>query len=166
MREYGDYIKEAKRILRNYNKMKVAVLNLDDEIKAQEAMLQGESISAIRYGDDRISGGAGELTATEAAAERRIKIKERIADMRERRDEMERTIRAVDRALEMLDDVEARIVRLRYVDCHAWWQVAREAGYTEKWARERGGKALFDVALMMFGVIARPVQLRLMYVQE
>lgn len=160
MREYGDYIKETKRILRNYNKMKVAVRNLTDEIEAQEAMLQGESISAIRYGDDRI-GGAGELTATEAAAERRIKIEEGIADMRIRRDEMERTIRAVDRAFECLSDVDERLVRGRYIDGYAWWQMTRETGYAEKWARERGGKALCDVALMMFGVIARPVQMKL-----
>ena len=43
MSEYGDYIRETKRILRNYNKMKVAVLNLTDEIKAQEAILRSVS---------------------------------------------------------------------------------------------------------------------------
>lgn len=166
MREYGDYIRETKRILRNYNKMKVAVRNLTDEIEAQEAMLQGESISAIRYGDDRISGGAGELTATEAAAERRIKLEGHVADMRMRRDEMELTIRAVDRSFEMLDDVEARIVRLRYVDCHTWWQVARTTGYTERWAQDKCDDALQSVSLMLFGVGMRPVQFKLLYEEK
>lgn len=153
MKEYGDYIKEAKRILRNYNKMKVAVLNLTDEIHAQEAVLRDESISAIQYGDDRIRGSAGELTATEAAAERRIKLERHIADMRERRDELERKIRAIDRALACLPLEEESLVRKRYIDGCEWQYVAHSTGYTKKWAQERGSKALCDVALMLFGVM-------------
>ena len=36
MREYGGYIRETKRLLQNYAKMKVAVTNLTEEIEAQE----------------------------------------------------------------------------------------------------------------------------------
>ena len=100
MREYGDYIRETKRLLGCYNKMKVAVTNLTEEIDAQEMILRDESISSIQYGNDRISGGTRELTTTEAAAVRRIKLEGHIADMRIRRDEIERTIRAIDRAFE------------------------------------------------------------------
>ena len=161
MREYGDYIRETKRLLQNYNKMKVAALNLTEEIKAQEMLLRDESIASIRYGDDRISGGTRELTATEAAAVRRLKFEGHIADMRIRRDEIERTIRAIERAVESLDDEDVELVQGRYMRGQSWIEIADVLNYTEKWAKEKGGKVLRDVALMLFGVEVRPAQIKL-----
>ena len=158
--EHGDCIKETKRILGRYNKMKVAVQNLTEEIEARTSALQGESVAIARYGDEPM-GGTSELTATEAAAEKRMKTTADIAVMEKRKQDMERTLRAVDRALSCLSANDERLVRGRYIDGYAWWQVAREAGYTEKWARGKGGRALRDVALMVFGVSVRPVQLKL-----
>ena len=160
MNDHGGYIKETKRILRNYNKMKVAVVNLAEEIEALEAELRSESVAIARYGDEP-QGGTSELNATEAAANRRIKTGERLVMLRQRKDEIERTLRAVDRALECLSDEDERLIRGRYIGGYAWWQVAQKLCYTEKWAKEKGGKVLRDVALMLFGVIVRPAQLRL-----
>ena len=161
MREYGDYIRETKRLLQNYTKMKVAVTNLTEEIDAQEMILRDESISSSQYGDDRISGGTRELTSTEAAAARRIELEGHIADMRIRRDDMERTIRAIDRAFESLDDADVELLQGRYIRGLSWAELAEELNYTEKWAKEKGGKVLRDVALMLFGVEVRPAQLKL-----
>ncbi len=161
MREYDDYIRETKRLLQNYAKMKVAVTNLTEEIEAQEMILRDESISSIQYGDDRISGGTRELTSTEAAAARRIELEGHIADMRIRRDDMERTIRAIDRAFESLDDADVELLQGRYIRGLSWTELAEELNYTEKWAKEKGGKVLRDVALMLFGVEVRPAQLKL-----
>ena len=163
MREYGDYIRETKRLLQNYAKMKVAVTNLTEEIDAQEMILRDESISSIQYGDDRISGGTRELTTTEAAAVRRIKLEGHITDMRIRRDEIERTIRAIDRVFELLDDSDVELIQRRYMQGQSWAQVAEALNYTEKWAKEKGGKVLRDVALMLFGVEVRPVQLKFLF---
>ena len=157
--EHGDCIKETKHILGQYNKMKVAVQNLAEEIEAQTAALQGESVAIARYGNEP-TGGTAELTATEAAAARRMRAAADIEEMQERKRDMERTLRAVDRALACLSANDERLVRGRYIDGYAWWRVAREAGYTEKWARDKGGRALRDVALMVFGVSVRPVQLK------
>lgn len=158
--EHGDCIKETKRILGQYNKMKVAVQNLAEEIEARTAALQGESVAIARYGDEP-TGGTSELTATEAAAEKRMKTTADIAVMEQRKQDMERTLRAVDRALACLSADDERLVRGRYIEGHSWWQVAREAGYTEKWARDKGGRVLRDVALMVFGVSEKPLQLQL-----
>ena len=157
----GDCIKETKRILGQYNKMKVAVQNLTEEIEARTAALQGESVAIARYGDEPMGGGTAELTATEAAAERRMKAAADIAVMEQRKQDMERTLRAVDRALSCLSADDERLVRGRYIDGYAWWQVAREAGYTEKYASERGNRVLRDVADMVFGMAVRPLQMRL-----
>ena len=159
---YGDYIRETKRILGSYNKMKVAVVNLTEEIEAVERLLQDEGIAAVRYGDDG-RRGAGELTATEAAAERRIRMRGRITEMRERRDEMERMVRKIDRVLASLDDGNAELIRRRYMQGRSWAEVAEQLNYTEKWAQEKGGKVLGDVALMLFGVVVRPAQMKLMF---
>ena len=156
----GDCIKETKRILGQYNKMKVAVQNLAEEIEARTAALQGESVAIARYGNEP-TGGTAELTATEAAAERRMRAAQEIAEMKERKRDMERTLRAVDRALACLSANDERLVRGRYIDGYAWWQVAREAGYTEKWARVRGEKCVQDVMLMIFGVVKKMEQMRL-----
>ena len=158
--EHGDCIKETKRILGQYNKMKVAVQNLAEEIEARTAALQGESVAIARYGDEP-TGGTAELTATEAAAARRMRAAADIEEMQERKQDMERTLRAVDRALSCLSAEDERLVRGRYIEGYAWWQVAREAGYTEKWARDKGGRALRDVALMVFGVSEKPIQIAL-----
>lgn len=163
MREYGDYIRETKRLLQNYAKMKVAVTNLTEEIEAQEMILRDESISSIQYGDDRICGGTRELTITEAAAARRIKLEEHITDMRTRRDEIERMIRAIDRAFESLDDADVELLQGRYMRGRSWAEIAEALNYTEKWVRDKGGKTLCDVALMLFGVITRPVQLKIIF---
>ena len=160
MRAYGDYIRETKRLLQNYNKIKVAALNLTEEIKAQEMLLRDESIASIQYGDDRISGGTRELTSTEAAAVRRIKMEGHISDMWIRRDEIERMVRAIDWAFESLDDVDAALLKERYINGRLWAEVAELLNYTEKWAREKGGKTLRDVALMLFGVMVRAAQLK------
>ena len=163
MREYGDYIRETKRLLQNYNKMKVAALNLTEEIKAQEMLLRDESIASIQYGDDRIGGGTRELTSTEEAAARRIKLEGHIADMRIRRDEIERTIRAIDRAFESLDDADVELIQGRYMRGQSWTEIAEVWNYTEKWVRDKGGKVLRDVALMLFGVIVKPAQLKIKF---
>ena len=156
----GDCIKETKRILGQYNKMKVAVQNLAEEIEARTAALQGESIAIARYGDAP-TGGTAELNATEAAAAKRMRVAVDIAEMEQRKRDMERMLRAVDRAMSCLSANDERLVRGRYIDGYAWWQVSREAGYTEKYASERGNRLLRDVADMVFGMVARPLQTRL-----
>lgn len=162
MREYGNYIRETKRLLRSYNKMKVAVLNLTEEIEAMERLLADEGVASVRYGDDT-TGGGGELTATEAAAARRIRIAGRIADMKVRREEIERTVLAIDRAFESLDDADVELLQGRYIKGLSWAEVAERLNYTEKWSKEKGGKLLRDVALMVFGVVVRPAQMRIIF---
>jgi len=84
-------------------------------------------------------------------------------DMRIRRDEIERTIRAIDRAFESLDDADVELIQGRYMRGQSWIEIADVLNYTEKWAKEKGGKVLRDVALMLFGVEVRPAQIKLVF---
>ena len=160
--KHGDCIKETKRILRQYNKMKVAVQNLTEESEARTAALQGESVAIARYGNEP-TGGTAELTATEAAAARRMRTAADIEEMQERKQDMERTLRAVDRALACLSAEDERLVRGRYIDGCTWRHVAYDVGYAETWADKRGRRALQDIALMLFGTCRKPLQTRLVF---
>ena len=130
--------------------MKIAVQSLTDEIAELEALLRDESIASPRYGVDAIGGG-GELTATEAAAARRVRIKEQVGVLQRRIASMERRIRAIDRALDTLPLVDGAIVRGR-INGLSWVQIGERAGFTERGARKRHSRAMKDIGLMLFGV--------------
>ena len=129
--EGGDYIAETKRLLKEAPMMAVTVQNLTDEIAELEAFLADESIAAARYGVDAIGGGAGELTATEAAAARRVKMERRIIDLRHRIAAIERRRKAIDRAVNALQDDEREIIRARMAG-PSWVQVSVKLGFAER----------------------------------
>jgi hypothetical protein len=162
MREY-DYIKLTRQYLKKYNQLKIAVQNLDDEIHAQEMLLESESISSVRYGDDAVSGGRGELNVTEAAADRRIKTEKRIDRMRQEKAELERILRKIDRALDGVSELDCDLVRGHYINGESWQALGDRHFCSEKWARDRGGRALREVAYMVFGIYIGPRQMRFVF---
>lgn len=147
----GDSVAEVKRILKDYPKMEVDIVNLSEEIAELEAMLKDEPIAAVRFEEERVTGGAGELTATERAAERRIKTEMRIETLKHQIAAIERKQRVVNRAVDVLDELERAIVHARMAG-RTWEQVADEVNYSERGARKKGEKAIKDIAFMLFGV--------------
>ena len=137
MREYNDYIKLTRQYLKKYNQLKIAVQNLDDEIHAQEMLLESESIPSAHYGDDAVSGGRGELNVTEAAADRRIKAEKRIERMRQEKNELERILRKVDRALDGVSELDCDLVRGHYINGESWQTLGDRHFCSEKWERQR-----------------------------
>lgn len=150
--EGGDCIAETKRLLKEAPMMAVTVQNLTDEIAELEALLADESIAAARNGVDAIGGGAGELTATEAAAARRVKMERRIIDLRHRIAAIERKQRAIDRAVNALQDDEREIIRARMAGL-SWEMVACKLNYSVKWSQKKNDKAIKAIAVMMFGEV-------------
>ena len=162
MNEYNDYVGMTRRYLKSYNQLQITVKNLDEEIEAQKTMLQDEAVAISRYGDEP-GGGSSELNATELAASRRIMVENRIADMKCDKAEIERVLRKIDRALEGLSDGDRDLVQGHFIDGYSWGQLGNKAYCTEKWARDKGNKALKEVAFMVFGVCVRPRQLRFVF---
>lgn len=148
----GDYIAEVKRLLKEVPMMSVIVQNLTEEIAELEALLADESITSTRL--DNIGGGrsAGELTATEAAAARRVKMERRIIDLRHRIVAIERKQRALNRAINALQDDEREIIRARKAGL-SWEMVACKLNYSVKWSQEKNDKAIKAIAVMMFGEV-------------
>ena len=162
MKEYNDFLGMTKKYLKDYNQFKITVKNLNEEIEAQIAMLNDEPVAISRYGGEP-GGGSGELNATEAAANRRVMVRAHIEDMRRNKEEIERIIRKVDRAIEGLSDEDKGLVQGHFIDGYSWWQLGVKCSYTEKWARDHGNKAVKQVAFMIFGIVSQPQQLRFVF---
>lgn len=162
MNEYNDYVGMTRRYLKSYNQLRITVKNIDEEIEAQKTMLQDEAVAISRYGDEP-GGGSSELNATESAVSRRIMIENRIVDMECDKAEIERVLRKIDRALEGLSDGDRDLVHGHFIDGYSWQQLGNKAYCSEKWARDKGNKALKEVAFMVFGVCVRPRQLRFVF---
>lgn len=165
MKEYNDYVGLTKRYLKSYSQLKITVENLTEEIEAQKNLLQGESVAISRY-DSQPGGGSSELSelnATEAAASRRIKIEQQISTMKKDKEEIERLLRKINRALEGLNDADKALVIGYYIDGYSWQQLSQQNYCSEKWVRDKGNKALKEIAFMIFGGVARPKQMRFVF---
>lgn len=162
MKEYNDYVSMTRRYLKNYNKLKITIVNLTEEVNAQKELLQGESIAISHYGSE-LGGGSAELNATEAAADRRDKTKRKIVELENNIAEIQRIINKIERALEGLNDSDHDIVKGYYIDGYSWRQLGIKNYCTEKWARDRGNKALKEVAFMVFGIVVKPEQLMFVF---
>ena len=148
----GDYIAETKRLLREAPMTAVIVQNLTEEIAELEALLADESIASARMDINGGGRSVGELTGTEAAAARRVKMQRRIIDLRHRIAAIERKQRALDRAMNALQDDEREIIRARTAGL-SWEMAADKFGYSERGVRKKGGAAIEAIALMMFGKV-------------
>lgn len=151
MREYNDYVATTRRWLKNYQSFKVTIENLTDDIDTLAQMNRLDVAAPIsKYGDEP-GGGTPELNNVERSAEKHIQREKRMAEKRQSIETLELTIRKVDRAIANLSDTEARLVKGHFLENLAWDELGAEFGYTEKWARTHGGKAVRLMAEMIFG---------------
>lgn len=125
-------------------------------------MLQSESVAISHYGGE-LGGRSGDLNAVEAAADRRTKMKQQLENMKRDQAEIERVIRKIDRALEGLSDADRGLVQGHFIDGYSWRQLGNNAYCTEKWACDKGNKALKEVAFMVFGICIQSRQLKLIF---
>lgn len=152
MREYNDYVQTTKEYLRRYKEFHATVENLHDEIEAQEKLLALDAAApVVKYGDDT-SGGSGELTSTEAAAARRMEIESSVMAKKLEAENIELTIRKVDRALSAISPQEKKLVEGYYINRESWRDLSVALFMTEKWASHLGNKAIKNMASIIFGL--------------
>ena len=132
------------------------------DIRDCENLLAGESVAGVRYGDAP-PGGISELTATEAAAARRIRTRQRIERIRHKKAAIDARIDKIDCALYCLTEEDENIIRRRYIEGRSWEAVGRICGYTESGARKRSRKALHMTAEILFPMEAETAQIPLSF---
>ena len=156
MNEYNDYISITRRWLKDYNLFKVTIKNMNKDIEAQQKILDyGSAAPIAKYGDSP-KGGGGELNTVEMAADDRIKRQEEIYMAMINRDDIQRHIDRIDNAVDSLEDEEREVLQEHYFEGDSWEHIGRNRHYSEQWARKKGGKALKQVAFILFGLKARP----------
>ena len=147
MNEYNDYIAITRRWLKDYNLFKVTIKNMNKNIEAQQQILE--------YGDSPKGGGA-ELNAVEMAADDRIKRQQDIYEAMMNRDDIQRHIDRLDSAIDSLEDEDREVLQEHYLEGDSWEHIGHNRHYSEQWARKKGGKALRQVAFILFGLKAKP----------
>jgi hypothetical protein len=122
MNGYNDYFSITKRWLKEYNTFKATVASMTADIKTQEEMLErAMSLGApIAMYDNMPKGGRGELTTVERQAQERMRRRESIERAKLNRDEIQRIIDRVDRAVSSLDVEEQELLHGFYRNGKSW----------------------------------------------
>lgn len=160
MRAYNEYVNVVRNRLRNYKQFEITIENLKAGIAAKEEDLKSDVNAPISKYGDMPSGGKPELNAVESAAERHMMIRREIDGDLHAIADIERAMDMIERAISGLNDVDQRLIKGHYFDGLTWEELGSELYYSEKWARERAGKAVKEMAGMIFGpkAVGRPVQ--------
>lgn len=154
MRAYNDYTATVKRWLRNYKNFKTYVENADDDIAAKEKEMYLDTAAGVANYSGDVHGGTPELYKVESLANKHLDGRQEIDDARANVDNIRRTLRKIDRALDTLTDTERRLVVGSYMENMTWDELGREFNYTGKWARMKGAGAIESMAVMLFGYTA------------
>lgn len=167
MKEYNDYVYLTRQYLKNYNLFVISKSMLEKDIRDKEKILStaGDVGAAVaRYGDAP-AGGSAELNTVEADCERRLKLLRNVQEMKNDLSELIRLTDRIDTAFEAVDDLTRSIVKDYYMTGYSWDQIAMRYYYSARWCREKARKAVEDMAVVMFGIKARPMQMQFVFVQ-
>ena len=160
MYEYNDYIATTRRWLKDYNRFLVCVDGMRDDMKLLQDKLASDPAMAapIAKYEDMPGGGTPELQTVEKAAADRIKMEERLQQLRTDVAEIERKIKKLDDAMDTLETETRAIVEEHFIDGYNWFHVGCTHSISESWARKRGNRALADITFLIFGHRSCPPQ--------
>lgn len=164
---YNDYMFLAKRYLRNYNKFKLTAKVLEKDIADRERMLEasGDVGAAVaRYGD-MPPGGHSELNTVESACERHMR---ELADIQCKKKDLASingVLERIDTAFAVVEYGVLDMVKEYYIDGYTWEQIGYRHHYSPRWCREKSKKAVADMAAVIFGLKAQPMQMSFVFAQ-
>lgn len=162
MRDYNDYIKATREYLKNYKQLQATVKNLEQEANEKQMELEGVRIAVSNYGG-KPGGNEGELTVTEAEAAKRGQIKDEITRISGEVRRIKGVLERIDCAIDSLDDTKKRLIQGYFMDGLTWRELSIEQYMTEKWASNVGGRAIREIAFMIFGSKALPPEKRFIF---
>jgi len=165
MNGYNDYISITRRWMKDYNTFKATVENMTADILEQQKLLSrsDDLVAPIAKYGGMPQGGTPELNSVEAQAYDRMRREASIYRQILNRDEIKRIIDRIDRAIRTLPLEDQAVLKEHYIDGQSWETIGYARNYSERWAREKGGRALKAVAFVLFGVKARPEQLTFVF---
>ena len=166
MNEYNDYISITRRWLKDYNLFRATIAHMEKDIEAQQAALHRDVAAPIAKYGDMLKGGSAELNGVESAASERMARERDMYQAMINRDDIKRQVERIDSAIDTLAEDEREVIREHYIEGDSWEHIGQNRHYSERWARDKGGKALKKVAFVLFGLKAKPPeQIRFVFAQ-
>ena len=131
----------------NYRFYQINIESLKESIEALRKQAGG--VKGIDYSEDTRSSN----TVQSAVENMVLNIVEKENELKNK----QVLVRAIDRAVEELEDVDKQIIKLKYMDRSSfevsWEQVAREVGFERTGCIRRKNKALEKIEIALSGVV-------------
>lgn len=154
LREYNDYIQTTKNYLKRYSQFKATVSNKREQIELLKLELTNEEadINApiAQYGE-KVGHGTPELNGVESAAARYEGIEKKIKRLQVEIKRLEHICNMIANSLQMLPVKDRKLIECYYFQHMSWREIADIDYITEKWAAEKGARAVREIAGMLFG---------------
>jgi len=142
------YYKRLEQDLYNYKYLKLSIYN----IRKDMADFQGDDgVSAINFDKIQISSTNAFSSIVENASLANI---EKIDFLEHCMNRADSVISKIDKAMELLEAKENKVIRLYYIDNQEWFNVAYHLHYNERWCREIRSKAMRKMAIAIYGETA------------
>lgn len=154
LKEYNDYIRATKSYLRKLNQFKATAENRRELVAMWEKELahtESDIAAPIAQYGEKAGHGTPELNTVEMSAAKREMLEKRIKQGKRELNRLEHIINCVERSLEMLDAQGRELIEAYYFEGDSWANIAKRCYLSEKWAAEKGRRAVREIAGMLFG---------------
>lgn len=138
------YIREMKKLLRNYNQIKLNIEILKEEKERADLVV---SLPAITYDSVNVQTSVSNDCIEKDAI--RLMNRKKMIDLDIK--ENEYLLNKIDRAIDSLSETEAQIVKLFYIEKNSWNSVVRSMCYSERALRYKRDEAVLSIAVALFG---------------
>ena len=164
LKEYNDYIRATKSYLRKLNQFRATAENRRELIKFWEnelANMENDITAPIAQYGEKAGHGTPELNTVEMSAAKMELLKQKISRGKDELLRLEHIIRCVERSLSILDEQDREMIKAYYLEGDSWSNIAARYYLSEKWAAEKGRRAIRELTGMLFGndVVKDPEQL-------
>ncbi len=124
-----------------------------ENLRLLRKQVQDEIASAkvptAKYGIE--PGGGGELTQTEACADRLLRLRQDLNEITNDIINLELLLTRLKSATDTLDASDKTLVELRYGSRLQWAEIAERTGYSERQAKRRAYRAVRQICRQLFG---------------
>ena len=152
---HNDYIVLTREYLRRYKQLLKMRETWLAEIKELDAELATVHIASSKYGTEPPTGEP-ELNATEASADKRLRISEQKQRRLKDCQEIERLTSKIQAGLDAMPEDVSSILTSHYIDRVQWDTIAYNRGYSYQGIRKRGSRGIKHLAEYLFGLKAMP----------
>ena len=151
----NDYIGVTKSYLRNYNLYTEYLNNARHTLADIDKQLASESIKTSRYGNEP-SGGYSELNGIEMSATRRMELEQEREDLCKEMYSVERVISCINRSIPKLTEDKQKLIRGFYFAKKSYIELTMDYHVSKEWCRNLLRQAESELAIMVFGMKAKP----------